>query len=788
MTGGISFYRTGFLLCSLVCFLSLPLTAGAQTCPEEILTYWKLDESGSGTYIDAINATNTAGSCSAGCPTNTDGIDDVHGSAKRFDGTYDGIAVPANAFFDWAAGDSFSIELWVRRDGGAFSGTETLIARNDTSADFEWQLGINASGRVVFNLASGGDTTLITGSKDISDDSLGTRWHHVVAIRDAGSGFNRIYVDGVEETSAAATYSDDFISSTALLTIGFIDDAADYARFDGDLDEVALYDRVLTEAEIKSHYYLARGYCELFESSVGIMPMGDSITAGDYGLPTIPAPSQKIGYRLDLWELLGNNLYLVDLLGSGWRNEGSDYDFDNDHAGFPGIRDTELLYLLQTGMNQVPDPDERVTPGQYLNSYPDTEVILLHIGTNFPGTAGTVADLLAEIDDYSEHITVVLAKIIERDYDGFASVAAFNNAIQTVAENRISQGDKVIIVDMYSGAGMNYSIDTNGAPYTGDMYDGLHPNPSGYNKMAGKWFETLETFMLPAETPEFTSTAVTTLALGNDYTYTAKAIGPPDPTYSLVTSPSGMTVDAQSGLIEWAAPGEGTYSVTVRATNWAGVDEQNFTLEVSSLPVAQGDAYTGILEGGSVVIPSASGVLANDTVASGSLTAVLASDVTRGTLTLNSDGGFIYVHDGSEIFSDSFSYLASAGGLQSDPVTVSLTITAQNDAPTITGQGDLVATAGEPTQITLSNIVFSDPDTPDHANHSIVVRDGANYTISNGDTVTPNAAFSGELTVGIQVSDGLASSDIFNLQITVVANGGDGGGGGGGCFMGALGN
>jgi VCBS repeat-containing protein len=786
-----------------------PLLANAETCPEDTLAYWKLDETTAGAYADEISAINTAGTCSLGCPTNTEGIDDNSASAKHFDGNNDGIAVAANALLDWSAGDSFSVELWVRRSGLP-SDTEVLIARQDTDADFTWQVAINTSGQAVFTLSSGSDSLTLTGTKNLTDAGLGSaRWHHVVAVRDAAAGFNRLYVDGEEEASAAATYADGFTSTTASLTIGFSDDTAAPARFDGDLDEIALYGRALDMdgttldlGEIKGHYYLARGYCEMYDDAVGIMPLGDSITTGDYGYPTtVPASADKIGYRLVLWELLGNNLYLVDFLGSTYRNEGTNFDFDRDHAGFPGIKDSQLLTLLQTGVNQVPEPDEQVTPGRYLDAYPDTEVILLHIGTNVPGIVGNVTDLLEEIDVYSENITVVLAQIIERSI--FETVDAFNSGLETMANSRISQGDKIILVDMQNDAGMIYSVDTT-APYTGDMYDELHPNASGYSKMAGEWFETLETFLLDAEVPEFTSTAVTTVALGSSYTYPAKAVGPPDPTYSLVTNPAGMTVDAQSGQVQWDPPGAGSYEVTLRATNRAGTDDQSFTVTVSGLPQAQGDSYTGILEGGTLTVAAADGVLDNDTIAAGTLTAELVTGVARGTLTLNPDGAFTYTHNGSETVSDSFTYKATFGTLESETVTVSLEITPQNDAPTITGQGTLTGTAGEALQLALANLVFSDPDNTVPTDHSLIIDEGDDYAVTAADTIVPDAGFSGDLTVTVRVTDGSDASAPFDLTISVTSGGssdggdgddgddgddgndGGGGGGGGGCFIGTL--
>src|SRR5439155_1612203 len=78
----------------------------------------------------------------------------------------------------------------------------------------------------------------------------------------------------------------------------------------------------------------------------------------------------------------------------------------------------------------------------------------------------------------------------------------------------------------------------------------------------------------------------------------------------------------------------------------------------------------------------APGVLGNDTDVDGdALTAVLVGGPSHGALTLNADGGFTYTPAANFNGSDSFSYKASDGVAQSNVATVTLTITAVNDAP-----------------------------------------------------------------------------------------------------------
>jgi len=91
-----------------------------------------------------------------------------------------------------------------------------------------------------------------------------------------------------------------------------------------------------------------------------------------------------------------------------------------------------------------------------------------------------------------------------------------------------------------------------------------------------------ETTEVDGSAPEITSTAVTTAAVGEEYTYDVTATGYPGPiTYSLDTSPTGMTIDDTSGLITWTPGASGAHNVGVRASNGTDPDAvQEFTVTV----------------------------------------------------------------------------------------------------------------------------------------------------------------------------------------------------------------
>ena len=96
---------------------------------------------------------------------------------------------------------------------------------------------------------------------------------------------------------------------------------------------------------------------------------------------------------------------------------------------------------------------------------------------------------------------------------------------------------------------------------------------------------------------------------------------------------------------------------------------------VNDAPVAVADALTVDQGGIATALTSGSSVLGNDSDAEGAaLTAAVVEQPKHGTLILNSDGTFTYVHDGSQNLVDSFSYKVSDGTAESDAVQVSVQV------------------------------------------------------------------------------------------------------------------
>ena len=123
------------------------------------------------------------------------------------------------------------------------------------------------------------------------------------------------------------------------------------------------------------------------------------------------------------------------------------------------------------------------------------------------------------------------------------------------------------------------------------------------------------------------------------------------------TGPDSFTYRANDGSLN---SNTATVSLTVTATN--------------SAPVAVADSYSTPKNTSLVV--AAPGVLANDTDADGNpLTAAVVATVTHGTLTLGTNGAVSYVPTAGYVGSDSFTYQANDGTVNSNVATVSLTVT-----------------------------------------------------------------------------------------------------------------
>ncbi|MCG5463358.1 cellulose binding domain-containing protein [Micromonospora sp. MED01] len=195
------------------------------------------------------------------------------------------------------------------------------------------------------------------------------------------------------------------------------------------------------------------------ESNGGIrvMPLGDSITDG-FNVPG--------GYRIELWQRFTSGGYRIDFVGSQFNGPAS--LGDHDHQGHSGWT------IAQIDANVV----------NWLRAT-NPRTVLLHIGTNdmYGDTSGApsrLATLVDRITNTAPNADVFVATIIPKS-GADNQVRGYNAAIPGIVQSRAAAGKRVHLVDMYRALTLS------------DLADGVHPNATGYRKMAAAWYDALRT-------------------------------------------------------------------------------------------------------------------------------------------------------------------------------------------------------------------------------------------------------------------------------------------------------
>ena len=225
-------------------------------------------------------------------------------------------------------------------------------------------------------------------------------------------------------------------------------------------------------------------------------------------------------------------------------------------------------------------------------------------------------------------------------------------------------------------------------------------------------------------------------------------------------SPSFGTVSVHptSGLVTYMPNplncGDDEFRYTIADDDGAISNEATVTISVlcDDPPLAIDDLYH-VSEGESLDVNSP-GILDNDITTPGDpLTATLVSGVSHGTLTLNPDGSFVYVHDGSETTSDQFTYFASDDAKDSNLATVSLIIYPVNDVPVAV---DDESSTSEDIPVTIDVLINdSDPDGDLLSVDWVTQPDNGSVTYNGvSATYTPDPNFYGTDTFTYAATDG----------------------------------
>src|SRR5213075_3157179 len=212
-----------------------------------------------------------------------------------------------------------------------------------------------------------------------------------------------------------------------------------------------------------------------------------------------------------------------------------------------------------------------------------------------------------------------------------------------------------------------------------------------------------------------------------------------------------------------------TYQANDGATNSSLATVSITITGVNDAPVAVNDSYTTAEDTQLTVIAAV--VLANDSDVDGdALSAILVSQPTHGVLTLNTNGGFTYLPATNYLGSDSFTYQANDGALNSALATVNITITGVNDAPVAV---DDSYTTAEDTQLTViaAGVLANDSDVDGDPLSAILVSQPAHGVLTlntnGGFSYLPATNYNGSDSFTYRANDGQADSGIATASITI---------------------
>ncbi len=207
------------------------------TLDPNLVAWWKLDEtSGSTAYDTTGNNHGTLYGNPVWTTGQIAGALDFGGDDGVYLNTSAGTGSPLNIY-----NTDLTISAWVkvRGTGG------TIIARAKPLAI---AYRINVDTKVYINTYLQGPGHWVLGTNDIIAPDT---WYHVAGVFNRTSHIGQVYVNGIKQAEGAMTT--DPLSNDAPTKIGCRNDTGDFA-FNGVIDDVRIYNKVLSAEEIQALY------------------------------------------------------------------------------------------------------------------------------------------------------------------------------------------------------------------------------------------------------------------------------------------------------------------------------------------------------------------------------------------------------------------------------------------------------------------------------------------------------------------------------------------------------
>ena len=234
----VTFYR---IVGSFCLFDSLTSESSAG-----FLAHWSFNESGGTIAHDSVGSYN--GTLSpAGSSFSAGGIS---GNAISLNRALNGFVSMGNVL--GFTSQPFSIVAWLKTAPGYSISDSAIVSKHAAfSQNGFWLMANQAGGggqtsKAIFG--EGASWASVTSTTTVTDGN----WHQIVAIFDPNVSL-RIYVDGAP-SEASFPASSSLVANDVSFLIGGVNNGPMEGRFTGFVDEVQVYDHVLTDSQINFLY------------------------------------------------------------------------------------------------------------------------------------------------------------------------------------------------------------------------------------------------------------------------------------------------------------------------------------------------------------------------------------------------------------------------------------------------------------------------------------------------------------------------------------------------------
>ncbi|MHC4388342.1 MAG: LamG-like jellyroll fold domain-containing protein [Planctomycetota bacterium] len=213
-----------------------------------MISHWKFEEGNGITAADSVSDNNGT---LYGEPNWVTG--QVGTYALDFNGTSDYVDVGDQDDLDFGEEADFTVSAWFKTSS---SSAQMIVNKRAKGQTDGYDVYVQ-SGNIFARLGDG--TTTVTAQSSGQSFANGS-WHHAVVVYDRSDKIT-VYVDKVVKAASTSISGLGDTDTTQVFTIGDRNDVGWHAYFNGEIDDVIVFDRCLTAEEVKHLYQYHADYC-----------------------------------------------------------------------------------------------------------------------------------------------------------------------------------------------------------------------------------------------------------------------------------------------------------------------------------------------------------------------------------------------------------------------------------------------------------------------------------------------------------------------------------------------